>query len=193
MTPNKNGCVLLCPKNRGGRRPCASPCRRPHRRFEPDMKMTSRSSSRHRERRSFHPPTACGFLSPQPACVESPASAEFEAICGPHAWRGWFRDARQSSGASRRARGRKTRASSRTPEKKTSSVRAATRSASERTSAGTASVAADEGRCATYRLRRGFRVRAADGAGETSEPLGRESLACGRVASGIFVGRKGGE
>ena len=39
----------------------------------------------------------------------------------------------------------------------------------------------------TYRLRRGFRVRAADGAGETSEPLGRESLACGRVASGIFV------
>jgi hypothetical protein len=47
----------------------------------------------------------------------------------------------------------------------------------DRASAGTASATADEGRDATYRLSRGFRVRAADGAGEPPEPLGRESFA----------------
>ena len=50
---------------------------------------------------------------------------------------------------------------------------------------------AEKGRVATYRLRRGFRVRAADGAGETSEPLGRESLACRIFEERNFRGTEG--
>ena len=151
---------------------------------------TSRSSSRHRERRSFHPPTACGFLSPQPACVESPASAELEAICvSVFSHDTGVRDARQSSPDGLK-------------KKKTSLLRVERRADHPRAARTENCFCADVRGDAWEARRRGGSRRTACAAAFASEPptalvkppshWGARASPAEFSKSGIFVGRKGG-
>ena len=169
------------------RRSAVQPCPPPALARAP---ATSRSSSRHRERRSFHPPTACGFLSPQPACVESPASAELEAICvSVFSHDTGVRDARQSSPDGLK-------------KKKTSLLRVERRADHPRAARTENCFCADVRGDAWEARRRGGSRRTACAAAFASEPptalvkppshWGARASPAEFSKSGIFVGRKGG-
>ena len=172
-------------RGRGGRRSSRARRRRAR------APATSRSSSRHRERRSFHPPTACGFLSPQPACVESPASAELEAICvSVFSHDTGVRDARQSSPDGLKKK------------KKTSLLRVERRADHPRAARTENCFCADVRGDAWEARRRGGSRRTACAAAFASEPptalvkppshWGARASPAEFSKSGIFVGRKGG-